>query len=57
MTSNIQPFQQPDLFEDAARLLVGEELGVKAHSVLLSHQILAPGWKLLPNAARTGRLL
>ena len=50
MTSNIQPFQQADLFEDPARLLIREELGVKAHSVLASREILGPGWKLLPNA-------
>lgn len=57
MTSNIQLFQQPDLSEDAAMLLIREELGIKAHSVLGSREVLSPGWKLLPSAVGMGRLL
>lgn len=54
-TSIIQPFQQHDIFEDAAGLLVCEELGIKARSVLASHEMLGSGWKLLPNAPGRSR--
>lgn len=58
MSTNIQLFQQPDLSEDAARLFIREELGIKAHSVLVSHEILGPpGQKVWSNAVQTDRLL
>jgi len=57
MTNNIQPFQQPDLFEYAGRLLRREELDIKEHSVLACHGVLGPGWKLWPTAVGRGRLL
>lgn len=38
-------------------MLIREELDVKAHSVLASREVLCPGWKLLPSAVGTGRLV
>lgn len=48
MTSNSPPFQHSDLSEDAAKLLIREELHVKARAVLASHEVSSPNWKLLP---------
>lgn len=43
--SNIQPFQQPDFL--GTRLLICEELGLQARSVLACHELLGSVWKLL----------
>lgn len=58
MSTNIQLLQQPDLSEDAAGLFIREELGIKARSVLVCHEILGPHvWQVWPDAVQTGRLL
>lgn len=56
VATNSPPFRHTDLFKDSARMVICEELHVKAHSVLASCEMSSPSWKMLPSV-QIGSLL